>query len=934
LLVPIRDPGGRVVALLSRRDDAGDGRGKYSYLSSARAGGPGPDTPAHVPLGVAAPCPTCRLTEGALKADLAAALSGLPTVGAAGLAWRPALDALAALGCRTVRLAFDADALDNAHVARALADCCAAAGDAGLAVELERWDRADGKGIDDLLATGKAPELLAGEAALAAIREALAAATAGEPSPAPDELDRLADVLAGGAAALFADRPLLQALARLKAADPAAFAARRAALKGLVSLRDLDAALKPFLREQAQERPPVLLGEAGYRIDRGRLCRECGTPDGGTALVPLCNFTGRIVEVVTRDDGAEQHTLFAVEGARADGRPLPLAVVPAEAFGRLEWVAGAWHGEAVVYAGQGTRDHLRCAIELLSTTRRRRVEYLHTGWREIGGAWHYLHAGGAVGADGSDGGIPVSLPEPLANFQLPAPPEGAELQGAVRASLGLLRLGPPRTTFPLLAAVYRAVLGDTDFALHLAGPTGCYKSEAAALAQQHFGPAMDARHLPASWSSTGNALEGLAFTAKDALLVVDDFCPTGSAADVQRSHREADRLFRGQGNRAGRQRMRADATLRAAKPPRGLTLSTGEDTPRGQSLRARLMVLEIAPGDFGPQPPAPNPTLSARQRDAADGKYAAALAGFLRWLSPQYGAVRGGLRSELAELRDRARGDGQHARTPGIVADLALGLRYLLDFARFAGAVTETEGAELWERGWAALAEAAAAQATVIASAEPTGLFLRLLVAGLASGRAHVAGPGGNEPESAAAWGWRSKTVGAGEHARDEWQPQGRRIGWIDGADLYLEPEAAYAEAQELARHQGESLPIAARTLFRRMKERGLLAGWDERRQRNTVRRTLEGVKDREVLHLPAGVLYPSRPSEPSATPDGRANTPEKADGSGGRSGGRSDGLPEQPSAETVRQNGQKSTESPVGGRFGRSDTGGGAVSRDDSEVL
>jgi hypothetical protein len=31
--------------------------------------------------------------------------------------------------------------------------------------------------------------------------------------------------------------------------------------------------------------------------------------------------------------------------------------------------------------------------------------------------------------------------------------------------------------------------------------------------------------LPAAWSSTGNALEVLAFHAKDALLVIDDFAP-------------------------------------------------------------------------------------------------------------------------------------------------------------------------------------------------------------------------------------------------------------------------------------------------------------------------------------------------------------------------------------------------------------------------
>ena len=77
-------------------------------------------------------------------------------------------------------------------------------------------------------------------------------------------------------------------------------------------------------------------------------------------------------------------------------------------------------------------------------------------------------------------------------------------------------VAPETITYPLLAAVYRAVLGETDLAVHLAGPTGVGKSELAALAQQHHGAELDARHLPASWTSTGNSLEGLAFTAKDA----------------------------------------------------------------------------------------------------------------------------------------------------------------------------------------------------------------------------------------------------------------------------------------------------------------------------------------------------------------------------------------------------------------------------------
>src|SRR5207247_10439094 len=84
-----------------------------------------------------------------------------------------------------------------------------------------------------------------------------------------------------------------------------------------------------------------------------------------------------------------------------------------------------------------------------------------------------------------------------------------------------------RISLPLLAAVYRAGLGGVDFSLFLSGPSGVCKSALAALCQQHFGAAMEARRLPASFASTANALEWLAFSAKDALLVVDDFAPTG-----------------------------------------------------------------------------------------------------------------------------------------------------------------------------------------------------------------------------------------------------------------------------------------------------------------------------------------------------------------------------------------------------------------------
>ncbi len=801
LLIPVRDAAGRIVAILSRRDDKGSGNNRYTYLSSVSHGGPGPGSPVHVPLGIAAPVEILRITEGSLKGDIAHALSGLPTIGLPGVSnWRPVLPIVREMGCRTVRLAIDADASDKAPVARALSDLSEALLAEGLAVELERWDIADGKGIDDLLAVGKVPEVLAGDDVRLAIADIVAEGTADEPPPEPSPLDRLDTTLNdGGPEALYRDDELLGAIARLAESDPAEFACVRARVQRAgVKLRDLDRALSP-LRHSIRRDRPALDAAGQYRIAGGRLVRDAATRDGTVEIV-LATWHGRIVEEVTRDDGAEKTLTLAIEGALADGTPLPRVEVLADDFPSMRWAVKNWGTRAVVLAGAGTADHVRTGIQLLSGDVPRRTVFAHTGWREVGGQWAYLHAGGAIGPDGPLADITVSLPEALAGYSLPDPPEGARLVEDVRASLRMLELAADRITVPLLGAVFRSVLDTCDSSVHLAGQTGQGKSELAALGQQHFGAGMDARHFAGSWSSTGNALEGLAFALKDAVLVIDDFAPNGSSADVARMHREADRVFRAQGNRSGRMRMRIDGSLRPSKPPRGLILSTGEDVPKGQSLRARLLTVELSPGD--PLIGSNSPPVKTMRRPVCTLKGFPAICDGSR---PRYTAVRDGLRSEVAALRERAQADGQHARTPVIMADLAAGWQHWLDFALSVGAISKNDKRNLEQRVWEALTEAGNSQAEHLASAEPCGQFLRLLAGALASGRAYVAAADGTPPADADAWGWRA--------SGETWQPQpgARCIGWIDGDELYLEPEAAYAEAQELARQQSDSMPTSRR---------------------------------------------------------------------------------------------------------------------------
>lgn len=176
LLIPVRDGRGRIAGLMVRPDRRLDGGCKYRWVSSARHGGPSPGAPAHTPLGMPV-SQVWRLTEGALKADVAAVRSGLPTIGAPGVTnWRVCLPPLRGAGCKAVRLAFDADARGNKVVAAALLAAYRGLRDEGYEVQVERWDGAKAKGIDDALAGGVAVELLSGGQAEAVVLDAARAA--------------------------------------------------------------------------------------------------------------------------------------------------------------------------------------------------------------------------------------------------------------------------------------------------------------------------------------------------------------------------------------------------------------------------------------------------------------------------------------------------------------------------------------------------------------------------------------------------------------------------------------------------------------------------------------------------------------------------------------------------------------------------------------
>lgn len=156
LLIPARDPRGRILALRIRPD--GPRHGKYIWLSSR---GRQLGTPCAACCHVVRPCGPVTdrriwLTEGELKADIASDRLGAVVVSVPGVgSWRRCVEVASALGGHGagVVVAFDGDARTNRQVAASERELVAALHHRGHTVHRALWPEGL-KGLDDALIAG------------------------------------------------------------------------------------------------------------------------------------------------------------------------------------------------------------------------------------------------------------------------------------------------------------------------------------------------------------------------------------------------------------------------------------------------------------------------------------------------------------------------------------------------------------------------------------------------------------------------------------------------------------------------------------------------------------------------------------------------------------------------------------------------------------
>jgi hypothetical protein len=394
------------------------------------------------------------------------------------------------------------------------------------------------------------------------------------------------------------------------------------------------------------------------------------------------------------------------------------------------------------------KDHCRNAIHAISG-RSEVVVYTATGWRRLPTGWAFLHAGGAIGADGPVEGVEVRLPPELHKIRLPAVADADQLRVAVIKQLELLHLGPHRIMVSLLGSIYAVVAGlEPNFSLHIEGRTQIFKTALAVIGMHHVGVGF-AENVGdcASWFSTVNQIELLAHFAKDVPLLVDDL-KLGENETMRTALGKAERFFVAVANRAGRGRLDRNAQLRPTRGPRALPLSTGEAMPKGVSNRARVLILTMRPGDLTAA------KLNDAQTAAAAGAFAMATTGFVQWVARRYADMRA-----YREVRDPAKDDGMNRRAPDTLAYIRRGWNLYLEFAQETGAITEVEGDLYRAHVEPALEQIAGEQRGLAAEEKPVPRFFRLLQSAINAGRAHVAGMKGTAPKDYGAWAGLSKAV-------------------------------------------------------------------------------------------------------------------------------------------------------------------------------
>lgn len=550
---------------------------------------------------------------------------------------------------------------------------------------------------------------------------------------------------------------------------------------------------------------------APYYTENGCLCYlPVGRQDSPGIM--LCNFAPRIVCEVIVDDGAEKTRQYLIGGTDANGNNFTPVEVPAGELEKMSWIANNLDASCDLCVVSQVEKHVRCAIKSTARFAEKQYIFSHTGWKKIDGAWQYLLPG--------DERYRVEMKGKQRNYR------GADTctEDDLRKLFCFLRsdLMPDEIILTCIALVFLSPLNEflrqighePKFLLTLIGRTGSMKSTVAALMLSFFGN-FSATDLPMSFRDTANSIVHNAFTLKDVLTCVDDYHPT-ARSDASQMKATMQTLARGYGDRAARNRLGSDITLREPRPPQGNVIVTAEFAPDiGESGTARLFCIEMKPGGIN------LPLLTEAQDKALEGKYAACMRGYTDMLKffADKGEICGILKSKFmtyrSKWRERLRENEIqfHDRLPDTLACLEIGFSFMEIFLSAETDFGEEEIKAFHARFESVLLHLAARQCESVEQDRPTHIFLRKLYSLIECGNVCLL-PATGKTEI----------------------PPKNYIGYEDETYYYLMLDASHKAVKRLCGEQDEGFAISAKSLAKALADEGLIELGDNGTKTRTMR--------------------------------------------------------------------------------------------------
>ncbi|WP_419780294.1 hypothetical protein [Maridesulfovibrio sp.] len=612
---------------------------------------------------------------------------------------------------------------------------------------------------------------------------------------------------------------VIQAFVTLKMEDLPEFTKLRGKLKNRgITYNQYDPIIEEAAKKYAYEsleEPPLFYEENNC------LYHNKPTGDGHTP-VKLSNFSAEITKEITLDDGYEEQKFYYLEGRHEDGKVFDPITWTATEFKKLGFIDSKYGVKAVCYSNQLT--NLGIAIKELSNNVVYETAYSHTGFRKIDGKDHYLSAAGAMSEDSINPNTSVRLEQSLVHYNIPMPTRDDKVAG-MKASIKIIDVAPDCVGFVGFIGAYRAILSEAlppEYSLFMYGHTGSRKTALARVLQAHYGKEFASSAPLGNWISTANSTEKMVAMAKDALTVMDDYIKETTIAKQAELDEFADRILRGQSNKAGRTRMGTSKELIEAYVPKGLILATGEQIPKGKgsalSLRGRMVITPLTTETIN------NDVLSKLQSAGRQGLLTASAAAFIQWLAPKIDSFKKELITRRNEYRDK--NDHLktiHHRTPDNYADLMVSLEVILQCFEDYEVITQEEKDNLLARGERALQLAMQRHGEFI-NPKPTAQYLGDIKVALNSGTMHfVDSVNGGAPSNPELWGWKVDPV------TGEMTPQGEKGGYInkDSKEIYLLSGIAIKNYRNASQKLKRKTIMTETQIHKRLSNEGLLLAED-----------------------------------------------------------------------------------------------------------